>query len=228
MPNLTLYQYPLRSCSTVTVNALIETGLEFEDRVIDILAGEQNIPAYRAIHPYGKVPALMVDRTVIIENVAILLFIDALKPGILYPAVSSPLERARFHADLVWCTAILHPTIRQARMPIRYTAGNPEGVRQKGINDTLELMGIIEQRLSKGEWWYGDKWSILDVYVNWALVTALSTDLFPLSDYPRIKAHIDQVRSRPSFQAAQARQLEAKQNAGLVFPDEDSWRTEFR
>lgn len=45
MPNYVLYQYPLRACSTVTVNAMMEVGLDFEDRVIDIRAGAQNEPA---------------------------------------------------------------------------------------------------------------------------------------------------------------------------------------
>ncbi len=225
MPRHILYQYPLRACSSVTVNALMETGIEFEDRVVDIRAGEQNDPAYRKIHPYGTVPALSVDDHVITENVAILLYIDALKPDVIFPKSESSLDRAAIHADLVWCTATMHPFIRQVRMPTRFTDGDASGVRQRGIEKTTHILNVAEHRLTDDSWWYGDRWSILDVYINWGLMTALSTDLFPLERYPAIKSHIHRVRERPSFEAAFARQTEAKERAGLVFPDEAMWNT---
>ena len=223
MPQLMLYQYTIRACSSVTVYALIELGFTFEDKVIDIRAGEQNSIEYRKIHPFGKVPALVADGDIITENVAILLYLDALKTGIILPSVPSPRERATQHADLIWCTATMHPTIRQVRMPMRYTEGDVSGVRQKGIEDTIHLLDIVEARVSGGRWWYGQDWSILDVYINWGLVTALSTDLISLEGFPAIRSHIQRVRERPSFQVAFKRQIEAKEAAGLTFPDEATW-----
>ena len=225
MTNYILYQFPLRACSSVTVNAMIEVGLEFEDRVINILTGEQNEAAYRKIHPFGKVPALVVNGNVIIENVAILLYIDAVRPGILFPEAKSALDRAAIHSDLVWCTATMHPAIRQVRMPMRYTAGDIDGVRENGIEVTTRIFNVIEERLAGDRWWYGDRWSIVDVYVNWGIMTAASTDLLPLQPYPAIRSHIQRVRERAGFQAALARQTQAKERAGLVFPDEDAWNT---
>ncbi len=227
MTNYVLYQYPLRACSSVTVNAMLEVGLEFEDRVVDIRAGEQNDAAYRKIHPYGKVPALSVDGDVIIENVAILLYIDSIRPNLLFPKAATALEQARIQSDLVWCTATLHTAIRQVRMPMRYTDGDAAGVRKKGIEETSAIFDLIEHRLASGAWWYGDTWSILDVYINWGIMTAASTGLIPLDTYPGILAHSQNVRERPSFQAALARQSAAKEKAGLVFPDEASWKTDF-
>ena len=226
-PHYILYQFPLRACSSVTVNAMLELGLNFEDRVINILAGEQNEPAYRKIHPFGKVPALSVDSNVIIENVAILLYLDSVKPNILFPEAKSSLDRATVHSDLVWCTATMHPAIRQVRMPMRYTDGDISGVRERGIKETTHILNVVEERLTGNRWWYGDHWSIVDVYINWGIVTAASTDLLPMEAYPAIRSHIRRVRERPSFQAALVRQTEAKEKAGLVFPDEASWKTEF-
>jgi glutathione S-transferase len=227
MTNYVLYQFPLRACSSVTVNAMIEIGLDFEDRVIDILRGEQKEAAYRKIHPYGKVPALSVDGKIIIENVAILLYLDSIKPGILFPEAKTPLERATIHADLVWCTATMHTAIRQVRMPMRYTDGEASGVREKGIEETTVILNIMEERLADDRWWYGESWSIVDVYINWGITTAASTDLLPLQSYPAIRSHIHRVRERPGFQAALKRQTEAKEKAGLVFPDEATWKTDF-
>ena len=227
MTDYVLYQFPLRACSSVTVNAMIEAELDFEDRVVDILKGEQNSSEYRKIHPYGKVPALSVDGKIIIENVAILLYIDSIKPNVLFPASDSPLQRATIHSDLVWCTATMHTAIRQVRMPMRYTDGDASGVREKGIKETLTILDIVEERLSGDRWWYGESWSIVDVYINWGIMTAASTDLLPMQSYPAIRSHMQRVRERPGFQAALKRQTEAKENAGLVFPDEATWKTDF-
>ena len=228
MSNYVLYQFPLRACSSVTVNAMLELGLEFEDRVVDILKGEQNETAYRKIHPYGKVPALSVDGEVIIENVAILMYLDSIKPGVLFPKTATAFDRASILSDLVWCTATLHTAIRQVRMPMRYTDGDVLGVREKGIKETIIILDVIEERLSGDQWWYGDTWSIVDVYVDWGISTAASTDLLPLKSYPAIQSHMQRVRERPSYQAALLRQTEAKEKVGLVFPDEIPWRTDFR
>lgn len=227
MTNYTLYQFPLRACSSVTVNAMLEVGLEFDDRVINILAGEQNEAAYRKIHPFGKVPALSVNGDVIIENVAILLYIDSVKPGILFPEADSSLDRAAIYSDLVWCTATMHPAVRRVRMPMRYTDGDASGVREKGLLEITKILNVVEERLGGDRWWYGDRWSIIDVYVNWGILTAASTDLLPLQSYPAIRSHVQRVRERPSFQAALKRQTEAKEKAGLVFPDEATWKTDF-
>ncbi|MBU2676078.1 MAG: glutathione S-transferase family protein [Gammaproteobacteria bacterium] len=226
MTDYVLYQYPLRACSSVTVNAMMEVGLEFEDQVINILAGEQNEAAYRKIHPFGKVPALSVDGDVIIENVAILLYIDAVKPGVLFPQADCSLDRAEIYSDLVWCAATLHPAVRRVRMPMRYTDGDTVGVREKGLEELTKILNVIEERLSGDRWWYNDRWSIIDVYVNWGIMTAASTDLISLPSYPAIRSHIQRVRARPSFRAALARQTAAKERAGLVFPDEATWNTE--
>ncbi|MEM1262758.1 MAG: glutathione S-transferase family protein [Pseudomonadota bacterium] len=223
MSELVLYHYPLRACSLVTVNALIEAEIAFEDTVIDIRAGEQNGQAYRKIHPFGKVPALSVDGHILIENVAILLYIDAIRPHVILPAAESPLDRAAFHADLVWCTATLHTAVRQVRMPMRYTDADISGVQAKGLDEMSRILDVVEKRLSHDRWWYGDTWSIVDVYLNWGLVTAASTDLLPLAQYPAIRSHMKNVRERAGFQAAWERQLAAKERAGLKFPDEASW-----
>lgn len=226
MPIFTLYQFPLRSCSTVTVNAFIELGIEFKDQVIDIMKGEQYGDEYLKIHPYGKVPALSVDSHVIIENVAILLYLDSLKPNILFPETESALVRASYNSDLVWCTGTMHPAIRKLRMPKRYTDGDTSGIRAKGLEQTTYILSVIEERLTDASWWYGDQWSIMDVYVNWGLMTAFSTEEILVDDYPAIRSHIKKVRERPSFRASLARQIEAKEKSGLEFPTQIVWKSD--
>ena len=53
--------------------ALEEVGLEYSSRVVDLMKGQQDEEAYRAVHPLGVVPALMTEEYTIFESVAIVL-----------------------------------------------------------------------------------------------------------------------------------------------------------
>lgn len=211
-----LFHFP-RACSQVTMNALEEAGFDYEDQVINIMNGEQKSPKYLAVHRSGKVPALQMDDQVITENASIIYFLHNQKPeaGIL-PFVQSDSERAQQVSDLVWCSGTVHPTMRQIRMPIRFTDGDPSGIQQKG-HELLEDIAIhVDQRLAEG-WWYGEAWSIVDVYLNWIFTTA-STAGFEISMYGNLGAMMENVQARDSYQRALAREAKAQEAAGIEFP----------
>ncbi|MEO0367188.1 MAG: glutathione S-transferase family protein [Pseudomonadota bacterium] len=222
MSKLTLYHYPL-ACSFVTLNALEEAGLAYEDEAIDIFKGQQKSPEYLKIHPFGKVPALKVgEDTVLYENAAILMYLDALAPqaGLLPGSDETPAVKSRAHADLIWCSSTLHPAIRQHRMPIRFTTGDPAGVKADGIEKTNGFLQHINGQLENRTWWFGDDWSIVDVYVNWCYTLANNTEEIEIANYASIVEHSERVRARPSHQRATARGQAAKEAAGILYPFE--------
>ena len=64
---LTLFHSP-GSCSNGILYLLGEAGVAFDTQVVNVRAGEQNTPEYRAQNPKGKVPALKLeDGTVLTE-----------------------------------------------------------------------------------------------------------------------------------------------------------------
>ena len=82
-----LYAWP-RSSGTRIVWALEELSLPYEYVHVDAAKGEHRTPAYLAIHPQGKVPALVDDGVTLFESGAILLHLGD-KYGIerkLWPA----------------------------------------------------------------------------------------------------------------------------------------------
>ena len=86
MHQLILYHTP-GTCSRVTIAALEELGLPFEDRPINIFKGGQFDPSYRAVNAKAKVPALLVDGQLLTETPAIILWLtqhvadETLLPG---------------------------------------------------------------------------------------------------------------------------------------------------
>ncbi len=214
---LKFYHFP-GACSRVTLNALEEAGLEYEDQVVNILEGEQKSPEYLKIHRSGKVPALDVDGQILTENVAMISMLNELHPEAgLLPEVESPLERATQISDLVWCTGTVHPAVRQVRMPVRYTDGDTSGVQAKGHELVTAIAEHVDARVANGKWWYGETWSIVDVYLWWLFLMARLGG-FALDGYTNIVDLMQRVEERPSFQQAAARETAAKEAAGIEFP----------
>lgn len=218
MSKFILHYYP-RTCALVTLNAMVEAGMECELSYVNIMAGDQKKPEYLKIHPGGKVPALQVGDRVLTENAAIVTYIDNLAPDAgLFPKTDDPLKKAQHTSDLIWCSATFHPAIRQVRMPIRFTDGDPSGVRAKGMEYATAMFAQVEERVSGDRWWYGDTWSIVDVYVNWCVMTAISGEPSLLEPCPGIRSHIERVHTRPSYQKAMEANLKLEREKEVVFP----------
>ncbi len=217
MNELTIYHAPL-TCARVALVALEESGTKYANQLINVMKGEQKSPAYLAIHPDGKVPALRVGDRVITENAAILLYLHARFPEAgLLPLTENPLDRARAWSDLVWCSSTLHPIARQIRAPFHYTNGNTDDVAAKGRDAIGPIMLRLQDRFSDGSWWYGERWSIIDAYLSWVFAACSTVD-FDASAYPAVAAHSERMRSRPSFQRMLDRERAAMEAAGVQLP----------
>ena len=208
MAEIILYTSP-GTCSRVTMMALEEVGVPFEDRLVFTGAGAQNSDAYLAVNRKGKVPALSVDGRVLTENPAILTYLDQRHPEAgLLPRDDHPTVWIQGLSDMLWCSSALHIEVRQIRNPLRLTNGDPAGVRENGLEKFTKDCAFIAGRLADADWWYGSTWSIVDTYVYWAYSTAAAGG-FPVGDYPALTAHAERVRARPSFQRMLARERAA-------------------
>ena len=71
---VTLFHSP-QSRSGGALVLLEELGADYELQVLDLRAGEQREPAYRAINPLGKVPAIRHQGAIVTEQVAIYIYL---------------------------------------------------------------------------------------------------------------------------------------------------------
>ena len=217
MSSFTLYHAPT-ACSKVSMNALEACNLDYNLSVLNMMVGDQRSPEYLAVNPKGKVPALLVDNQLLTENVAIISFLNLMHPEAnLLPTPKSDFERAQQISDLTWCSAGLHPMVRQVRMPSRYTDGDTTGVKAKGEDYFTETISQINDRLQQSKWWYGDMWSIVDVYIYWCYFTS-TLGSFDLSPYPAVEKHAKNIRAQASYQRAFSREMDALAAAGLEWP----------
>ena len=210
-PKLILYHFP-NACSQVCLCAIEETGLEYQLELIDLAANQQAAPAYELISPLGKVPALSTDGNIIFENAAILTYFAYLKPEAgLFPEATRPIDFAMRQAGLSFCGGTLHPIARGIAAPHRLTDGEVEPVRARAISLAVKNFGFAERRLAELGWWLGE-WSIIDVYLNWA-VQIVRSGGFNLEPYPLLAGLEDRLMTRTSF--ARVMESEAESLATL-------------
>ncbi|RTQ98354.1 glutathione S-transferase family protein [Halomonas nitroreducens] len=98
MPSLTLYHHPLSVCSMKVRLALVEKGLDWSGRVIDIVRDQEQLdPWYIKLNPKGVIPTLEShdDSTeVVTDSARIIRFIAPLPEGnSLLPASKEQLQR---------------------------------------------------------------------------------------------------------------------------------------
>jgi glutathione S-transferase len=208
MTELTLFHLP-GACSRVTLTALEQVGLPYEDRMIDLAKGQQYSPDFLAVNPRGKIPALLVDGQLLAENAAILGYLHMRWPQArLLPQAADSFESARQLADLFWLSSFWHPTVRALRMPVRWTTGNPAPVKERGAQLLAGPLAAMDLRLRQQDWWYGPDWSICDTYFYWNYTTAEEGGLL-LQGMAGIAAHRQRIKAHPAFQRAIEREQEA-------------------
>src|SRR5689334_12224100 len=97
--------------SSAAYRVRIALGLKeiaYEARPIDLIKGEQDQVAYRAVNPQGRVPALVVEADVLIQSPAILEYLEERYPEPpLLP--SDPSVRARIRAACALIACDIHP-----------------------------------------------------------------------------------------------------------------------
>src|SRR5262245_39086444 len=76
---ITLYYSP-QSRATGTRVLLEELGAPYDLQIFNMKAGEQRQPAYLAINPLGKVPAIRHGEALVTEQVAITIYLADLFP----------------------------------------------------------------------------------------------------------------------------------------------------
>jgi glutathione S-transferase len=92
--DIVLYDHPASPCARRVRIALIEKGVRWRSRPIDLEHMEQKSPWYLALNPNGIVPTLQHGARVIWESNVITEYLDAVFPDPpLYPA--DPWERAQ-------------------------------------------------------------------------------------------------------------------------------------
>jgi GSH-dependent disulfide-bond oxidoreductase len=213
-----LYYWPTPNGWKISI-MLEECGLPYAVHPVDISKGEQFGPAFLAISPNNRIPAI-VDHCgpggrpiAIFESGAILQYLGR-KTGKFYPAD----ERSRVAVDewLFWQMAGLGPMAGQA-MHFRRYAPQPIAYAVARYTDEVNrLYGVMNKRLADRKFLAG-RYSIADIAcVGWVrLAERLGQDL---ALFPHLKRWYETIRARAAVKRAFAIRIEAASAVDLHDP----------
>lgn len=199
---ITFYTYPGPNARKAQI-MLEESGEPYQSVTIDIKKGEQFDPAFLAISPNNKIPAIVDDtpqgKVPVFETAAILIYL-AEKSGRLLPTAGA--KRSDTLAWLIWGTGSVGGTLPQLH---HYTdlPDKVPGTVERFNTEAVRLFKVLERRLQQHEFICGD-YSIADIptfcsTAGW-LQRVKGWSNGDLTDTPAIDRWLQAVAARPAVQ----------------------------
>ena len=195
--HLTLFHAPYSRSSGVLA-LLEELRADYQLQLLNLKAEEQRQPAYLAINPMGKVPALRDGDALITEQVAIYIYLADLHPQAgLAPAIADPL-RGPYLRWLAFYGSCFEPAIVDLSMQHAPAAAS---ICPYGDYDTM--LRTLTAQLERGPYLLGETFSAADVLWATSLGWASAYELVP--KLPLITDYMARVGARPAMLAAAAK-----------------------
>ena len=175
--------------------ALEELGLDYEVHPIDIGGDARFDPAFLAISPNNRIPAI-VDRESglsLMESGAILLYLADRTGRLVAPSGEARWRQVEW---LMWQMGGLGPMAGQAHHFLFYRRGEAPYAEDRYRTEVARLYGVLERRLEGREHLAGD-YSIADVAV-WPWVARFERQEIDLSAYPNVARWYRTIAGRPA------------------------------
>lgn len=185
---------------------LEEAGADYEVVRLNFLREEQRKPAYLAINPKSRVPALQTDQGVITEAPVIMAYIAQTHPQARLAPMDDPFALAQVQALNTYLCSWVHPAAAHLRRAYRW-ADDPAARKEmarKAPEVFAEGMRIIETEYFQGPWAMGDDFTICDPYL-YVVSTWLRRDGIDIGRFPKIKDHFARMGERPATRKVLAR-----------------------
>ncbi len=218
---ITLYYWPTPNGHKITI-MLEECGLAYEIRYVDIGRGAQFDPAFLAISPNNRMPAIVDpdgpdgSPISVFESGAILQYL-ARKTGRFHGRNAR--EQVAVEEWLFWQMAGLGPMAGQAHHFRQYAPEPVPYAIARYTDEVNRLYGVMNARLARHDYLAGP-YSIADM-AAYPWVRPYRNQGQSLADFPHLEAWYRRVRARPAVARAiaigkRSPQLEVDEEARRV------------
>ncbi|MFX1681243.1 glutathione S-transferase N-terminal domain-containing protein [Mitsuaria sp. CC2] len=196
---LQLYSLPTPNGVKVSI-ALEELGLAYEPHLVSFQTDDQLTPEFLSLNPNNKIPAIIDpdgpggQPLPLFESGAILVYL-AEKTGKLIPQ-----DPARRYETLQWVMfqmGGIGPMFGQVGFFHKFAGKDYEDKRPRDryLNESRRLLGVLEQRLTGRGWIMGDEYTIADIAI-WPWVNNLvgfygAGDLVGFSEFKNVQRVLD-------------------------------------
>lgn len=206
-PRVTFYHSPQSRSAGVRM-LVEELGADVDLKPINLRAGESRKPAFLAINPMGKVPAIVHDGALVTEQPAVYQYLAELYPeaGLSVPP-GDPL-RGPYLRWLAFYGASFEPALLD-----RALKREAPPASTAGYGDFDTMYATLTAQLERGPWLLGERFSAADVLWGSALNWTLKWQLIP--EHPAVRAYMERVMARPAVQRAIAKDEALAKDMGL-------------
>ncbi len=200
-----LYYWPTPNGHKVTL-FLEEAGLPYALHTVDLGKGEQFAPAFLAISPNNRMPAI-VDREPadggapisVFESGAILLYLAEKTGKFLSPELRIRIATLEW---LFWQVGGLGPMAGQNHHFSGYAPEKIPYAIDRYVKETNRLYGVLNGRLADRPFVAGD-YSIADMAI-YPWIVPYKNQGQDLDDFPHLKRWFEAIAARPATQRAYA------------------------
>ena len=198
-----LYYWPTPNGKKITI-FLEEVGLPYNLMPVDITAGEQFDEEFLRISPNNKMPAIVDSEgpdgepISVFESGAILLYL-AEKTGRFMP--SSPRQRYEALQWLMFQVSSVGPMLGQAHHFRGYAPEEIPYAVDRYTNEAARLYRVMDGRLSEGEYFVDDDYSIVDMAI-YPWVASHKKQGQKIEDFPNLRRWYEAMGKRPAVRRA--------------------------
>jgi glutathione S-transferase len=187
------------NCQRVKI-VLAEKNLPYDIAPIDLRAHEQKTPEYLKLNPYGKVPVLTDDATVLYESLIINEYLDEKYPNPpLMP--KDPAKRAKARILVDYGMAHFDAPYQRLRMELMNDAKEQnQQVIATAKAELKKLLQRLEDEIGEQQYLLGD-FSLVDADLLPRFTRLEGFGVLPDPSLPRLGNYLERVKARPSVRA---------------------------
>ena len=187
------------NCQRVKV-VLAEKDLPYDIAPIDLRAQEQKTPDYLKLNPYGKVPVLTDDATVLYESLIINEYLEEKYPNPpLLP--KDPAKKAKARILIDYGMAHFDSPYQKLRMEL---TKEPKEQNQQVIagakSELKKLLQRFEDEIGDQQYLVGD-FSLVDADLLPRFTRLEGFGVLPDPSLPRLEKYLARMKARPSVKA---------------------------
>ncbi|WP_176057148.1 glutathione S-transferase family protein [Paraburkholderia sp. BCC1876] len=179
---------------------LIELGVAFEARLVDIDIGKQREPDYLRLNPSGRVPTLVVDGVPRHESAALLMLLAERHPEAGFAPAPGSADRAEWFETMIFLANTVLPAMRDwFYAEVDGDAAGADAVRALAERRLVEAWDRLDAQLAdKPGYLIGGKLSTVDLMAL-MLMRWTRNQPRPATGWPHLAGYIHQLRALPSF-----------------------------
>jgi glutathione S-transferase len=194
---LVFYTHPM-SRGRIVRWMLEEVGRPYRTELLDY-GTTMKAPAYLAINPMGKVPAIRHGETVVTESAAICAYLaDAFPEAGLAPAREDRL-RGPYYRWLFFAAGPVEAAVTDKALGVVLPA---ERERMAGYGTFAAMLDALESAVAARDHIVGDRFTAADLYVGSQLGFGMQTGM--IEPRPAFEAYWARLSARPAYQRALA------------------------